>query len=402
MTRAATLLLLLVIWVPAWGAGGDARKDLKQVKSEIKKKEKLVQISKKIEKQVSGELALIDRGLREKEADHRRLSAELQHLDQGIEQTRRQTDTTRSEVDRKQQEIRNRLVALYKSGDTGPVRIFFSSGSFPQMLESLRYMEALLENDRKMIDDYGARIRALGQLTARLEDDARKKEKLRTGIEAKKREIEVEKRRKAEYLAKVRQDKASYEASLKELAANASRLQAMVQQLEVKSRTRYRKQPAPRPGTRVVTKETAPPASRPSPTSPSGFGGRKRQLAIPVQGKVIQGFGRQRHPEFNTYTDSHGLTIAAAAGADIHAVDGGTVIFANYFKGYGNMVIIDPGDGFFSVYAHASHIARKEGSSVARNEVIASVGDLDSSRGPLLYFEIRSQGKPVDPAPWFR
>ena len=60
------------------------------------------------------------------------------------------------------------------------------------------------------------------------------------------------------------------------------------------------------------------------------------------------------------------------------------------------------GDGFFSVYANASNIARKEGSSVARNEVIATVGDLDSSHGPQLYFEIRYQGKPVDPSPWFK
>jgi septal ring factor EnvC (AmiA/AmiB activator) len=66
------------------------------------------------------------------------------------------------------------------------------------------------------------------------------------------------------------------------------------------------------------------------------------------------------------------------------------------------MVIIDHGGGFFSLYAHAARIVKKVGTSVARNDVVASVGDVDSTKGPMLYFEIRYQGKPVDPSPWFR
>jgi septal ring factor EnvC (AmiA/AmiB activator) len=66
------------------------------------------------------------------------------------------------------------------------------------------------------------------------------------------------------------------------------------------------------------------------------------------------------------------------------------------------MVIVDHGGGFFSLYAHTSRIVKKVGTTVARNEVIASVGDADSTRGPMLYFEIRYQGKPVDPSPWLK
>jgi len=66
------------------------------------------------------------------------------------------------------------------------------------------------------------------------------------------------------------------------------------------------------------------------------------------------------------------------------------------------MVIVDHGGGFFSLYAHAASIAKKVGAKVAKNEVLGSVGELDSAKGPMLYFEIRYQGKPVDPAPWFR
>jgi murein hydrolase activator len=409
MIRAVALFLLCLFCHSPEVFGADAKKDLKGIRQEIKKKKYLLETTQKIEKQVSGELSLIEKGLKEKEAGLRRLSADLNSLERSLVSTQQQTQTTQSEVDRKQREVRTRLVALYKAGDIGAVRIFFSSGSFPQMLESLRYMQSVLQGDRRMIDDYAARIKTLSQLKVKLEDDAKKKEALRAGIEAKTREIEVEKKRKAEYLVKVRQDKEGYATSLKQLAVNAARLQTMMQKLEAASRKSYSKKSVKVAMKEIKevketreTKETAAPVSRPVAVPSSGFGGRKHQLNMPVRGEIVQRFGRHKHPEFNSFTFSNGLGISSSAGADIHAVDGGTVIFANYFKGYGNMVIVDHGDGFFSVYAHASHIASKEGSSVSRNDVIASVGDLDSSRGPMLYFEIRHQGKPIDPSPWFK
>ena len=123
---------------------------------------------------------------------------------------------------------------------------------------------------------------------------------------------------------------------------------------------------------------------------------------MPTKGEITDGFGRHKHPDFNSYTVSNGITIAAPQGAEVRSVYDGQVIFADYFKGYGNMVIVDHGGGFFSLYAHTSRIVKKVGTTVARNEVIASVGDADSTRGPMLYFEIRYQGKPVDPSPWFK
>jgi septal ring factor EnvC (AmiA/AmiB activator) len=96
------------------------------------------------------------------------------------------------------------------------------------------------------------------------------------------------------------------------------------------------------------------------------------------------------------------LSISASSGSEIKAIYEGTVIFADYFKGFGNMVIVDHGGGYFSLYAHASQLAKKVGAEVARHETIGAVGDVDSSKGSMLYFEIRHQGKPVDPAGWVR
>jgi septal ring factor EnvC (AmiA/AmiB activator) len=125
-------------------------------------------------------------------------------------------------------------------------------------------------------------------------------------------------------------------------------------------------------------------------------------MALPVRGNIVETFGKHKHPEFNSYTFSKGLSIAAGAGTEIKAIYDGSVIFADYFKGYGNMVIVDHGGGYFSLYAHASKITKKVGAEVVRNETLGTVGDLDSAKGPMLYFEIRYQGKPVDPAGWVR
>jgi septal ring factor EnvC (AmiA/AmiB activator) len=192
----------------------------------------------------------------------------------------------------------------------------------------------------------------------------------------------------------VKQDKQGYLASLKQLQANARRLQEMVEKLEAASRKSY---------TAKSEKKTGRGQPQPLPAVPDrGFASQKGRLSLPVKGEITERFGKHKHPEFNSYTFSNGISVAAPNGAEIRAIYDGKVIFADYFKGYGNMLIIDHGGGYFSLYAHTSRIVKKVGADVSRNEVVASVGDLDSIKGFMLYFEIRQQGKPIDPSPWLR
>lgn len=390
--RSITTLWVVVLLATA--AGADVRDQLRGVKKEIKERKQLLKKTAKVEQQVSGELQTIDRNLKQKEAQFASLAKELQGVERTISKTETEINAVKDEVEQKKHEIERRLVAVYKAGEIGNVRIFYSSESFPQMVENLRYMKSVIENDRKLFADYNKKIAELSKLKAVLENDANRKERLKISINQKKQEIEGEKSNKAAYLVKVRQDKQAHLASLRELQANAGRLQAMVRKLEAMSRKSYTSK-AQKPSS-TGTSPAVPPVSD------KGFGAQRGRLSLPVGGKIVSGFGRHKHPEFNSYTVSNGISIAAPSGADIKAVYEGKVIFANYFKGYGNMVIVDHGGGFFSLYAHASRIAKRVGAEVARNETIASVGDVDSPRGDMLYFEIRYQGRPVDPASWCR
>lgn len=381
----------LLLSVPCFA---DVKDDLQGIKREITEKKLLLKKTKKVESKVSGELEQIQKNLREKEASLNSLGRDMKGVETSLNRTQKDIDLAKAEAERKKQQINRRLTSLYKAGEAGSLRMFFSSESFPQMTENLRYMKSVLENDKKLFADYNAKMENLRVLKASLERDVARKEKIKSSIEVKKQEIEQEKNKKAGYLLKVREDKKTYMSSIKELQANANRLQAMVERLEARSRKGYNLK---NKNKAVVGSEHLLPN-----VPDKGLGAQKGRLNLPVKGNIVGQFGRHKHPEFNSYTVNNGISIEAPAGTQIHAIYEGQVIFADYFKGYGNMVIVDHGGGFFSLYAHAANLLKKVGATVAKNDVVASVGDTDSSKGPMLYFEIRYQGKPVDPSPWFR
>jgi septal ring factor EnvC (AmiA/AmiB activator) len=393
MGRIGLITCILILLAAEGSRCADINDELRGINKEIHEKQLLLKRNRKVETQVSGELDRISNSLREKEASISTLEHDLKGAESVLKRTQQDIEAVKGDADRKKQQIKMRLSSLYKAGEIGGARVFFSSESFPQMMENMRYMQSVLNNDKGLFVDYNSKIERLKSLKSSLEGDMARKERIRLGIETKKQEIEADKKEKAAYLLKLREDKKTYLASIKELEANARRLQAMVERLEAKSRKRY-----------TAKKENKPILGRPSlpPVSDKGFGAQKGRLSLPARGEIVGGFGRHKHPEFNSYTFSNGISIAAPQGAEVRSVYDGQVIFADYFKGYGNMVIIDHGGGFFSLYAHAARIIKKVGLMVTRNEVVATVGDVDSSRGPMLYFEIRYQGKPVDPSPWFR
>ncbi len=133
----------------------------------------------------------------------------------------------------------------------------------------------------------------------------------------------------------------------------------------------------------------------------SGFRARKGHLPFPVLGGQVEvGFGKVVNPRFNTVTVQKGLDIRGALGAKVLSVGTAKVAFSGWLKGYGNLVILDHGGGYHSLYAHLGQSLVEAGNEIEEGEEIASVGDTGSLKGAFLYFEIRKQGQAIDPAPW--
>ena len=140
----------------------------------------------------------------------------------------------------------------------------------------------------------------------------------------------------------------------------------------------------------------------PDRASLKGLDSLKGLLNQPVRGKIISHFGAYTDPKYNVANFRSGIDIAAERGEPIKSVEAGKIIYSGWFKGYGNMIIIDHGESYYTVYAHLEENFKSKGDLVETEEVIATAGDAGSLSGPGLYFEMRHHGKPVDPVEWFK
>jgi len=132
------------------------------------------------------------------------------------------------------------------------------------------------------------------------------------------------------------------------------------------------------------------------------FVANRGRLAWPTVGKIDVGFGQQVELSSGTVTSHNGLDIRAQAGSAVQAIAAGEVVFGDWLKGYGRLVIIDHGEHYHSLVAHLATIAVNRGDMVAQGRIVGTVGDTGSLRGTVLYFEIRHKGVPVNPGDWLR
>lgn len=132
------------------------------------------------------------------------------------------------------------------------------------------------------------------------------------------------------------------------------------------------------------------------------FARRHGSLRRPVrEGWVEVPFGKVVDAKFGTVTRHNGLDLRAPRGSEVVAVERGKVAYAEWFRGYGNLVILDHGDGYHTLYGHLDAIEVERGAEVEAGQRLGVVGDTGSLKGPFLYFELREDGKPIDPLPWF-
>jgi septal ring factor EnvC (AmiA/AmiB activator) len=121
-----------------------------------------------------------------------------------------------------------------------------------------------------------------------------------------------------------------------------------------------------------------------------------------VAGKIISRFGVKQSGDYKSFTFQSGIDIRGEQGDPVRSVFKGNVVYAEWLKGYGNMVIIDHGENYYTLYAHLQEMFRKKGDTVDTGEVIATMGDTGSLKGVRLHFELRHHGKPVNPLEWLK
>jgi septal ring factor EnvC (AmiA/AmiB activator) len=348
-------------------------------------------------------LSALEEDLRNKARLLRDLDLKLRGSSQRIAKLSRDIGTTDGRLQRSRTLLRQRLRAMYKQGRLGYVGVLLSADDFSSAGRRLKYLSALAAQDQRLIRAYNASLTELSQKRVEFEQYKREVADATAKANSTRNQMVEEQRKYRVLLAKAREEKAGHLAAVKELEASAKDLQALIARLQSdEERQRRANRSAPkREGSRGESAGAEKEASLDI-REDGRFERLRGRLPWPASGTLASTFGRQEHPRFRTVTFNRGIEIAAPQGRDIVAVADGTVIYADWFKGYGRLVILDHGSGYFTLYAHASDILVKAGDAVSSGQVIAKVGDSGSLEGPQLYFELRHKGKPQDPLAWLQ
>lgn len=358
---------------------------LQETQTRLRQEREKAAEARRRESSLLAELEEIGHRLAQKQREVARLDQRIRRLQADIGALRE--DVGRLEAQRAGQEraLARRLRTLYKIHAQGAALPLLLSGDDPleraAVVKALGNLAAL---DARLIQEYRLTTEKLAERKEREEARQRELAGLRADARREQAEADREAARRRQLLARVRDERAYHERMVGELTEAARRLEALIRELQARQR-RLAKAPPP---------ATAPPRV--------GFGALRGRLPWPTEGRIVAAFGPQVHPRFGTRTFRNGVDIEAAEGTDVTAVYAGHVVYTGWFKGYGNLIILDHGQDFFTLYAHVADILVKEGDDVRQGQRIATVGDTGSLDGPRLYFEVRYQDKPQDPAEWLR
>jgi septal ring factor EnvC (AmiA/AmiB activator) len=341
------------------------KQDLKDIRKELsstKEKEKRIQ---KKESSILESLHQIENELYTKEKELKQMESQLGQTKWRLHQTKNQILNLNQGVERTKEELLSRLIALYKMGRTPPEVFLLTSESYLDLLKIDKCFRVVIDLDARLAGTYRYQVALKERYQDELIEDQLQWQRNISEVEQKKGEISKVRGAKQALLKSIQNQKAVTQKVIGELEGRAKELQALVEKLErEKSLLAYKK-------------------SKPEVN--------KGRLLPPVQGSVISQFKEK---------GQNGIEIKAPMETEVRAILPGKVLYAGWFKGFGNMIIIDHGDHTFTVSAYCSYLLKKEGDVVSQGETIARVGSAGSLKGPCLYFEIRHGGKPQDPMDW--
>jgi len=268
-----------------------------------------------------------------------------------------------------------RLAALYRLGGLSYVRMFLAIDEHRDPLGAISMLSYVVTRDARAVSRFRVEQKELTERYAALDDRKRKRQEMRVVVQQRRQSIAGFRAQKERMLASLQAEESGSTQKLATLEEKARRLERLVD---------------------VLAKQ------REGQPVSADIRAVQGALSWPVQGKILEGFGKQRDPKFSTVTVSNGLRIGAMPGTGVRAVFQGTVLFSQWFKGYGNLIVVDHGNRVFSLYGNLKAPAVKVGDRIDAGQAIAGVGESDEAKAGYLYFEIRQDNKPENPQKWLR
>ena len=380
---------------------GDTQRKLEKVKRELK------DVSTQ-RRRTEGQRGDASRALREADEQVGRSSRALQDTRAKIARGEtelaalqaRQT-TLQASLGERRTELAALLRAAYTVGDDAPLKLMLAQDKVADANRLLAYHRYLQRERVQKISALSAELAEVQQVEARIVATRRDLDEARSRQAAQLAEVNRDRSERATLVAQLDRKVQDQRGREQQLGRDAKALQRVLDQLRAAAARaeRERREAAARAARAAEQArregKPAPPAPKPyANAAPIQVGG----LGWPLSGSLVARFG-------GTLPDgrrSSGLLIAAAAGTPVRAVADGRVVFAEWMSGYGLICIVDHGNGSMSLYAYNDALLRNVGDDVRRGDPVASVGNSGGQGRPALYFELRRNGSPVDPAAWLR
>lgn len=348
--------------------------EYRKMQREIKEHKEKLKGAEKREHSVLSDLEESNKDLSSLEVELIKYRKKLRDTEREISKVEAEIFRGRSSIEKQKEWIKRKLRAMQKSRYQSDMVVLLSGiDDISLLMRRWKYLEEISIYENRLLLDYRKNLEGLNkkerQLMVLKADLVRNEDK----IKSEERKVSKKKMEKEELLVSVRHEKSSYEKMLRELKQSSKRLLEIISESEK--------------GDAYIAK---------------GFTGLKGKLPWPAEGKVAIPYGSQKDPNFNTPVFRSGILIQTGGDLYAKAVHTGKVVFAEWFKGYGQLMIVNHGNGYHTLYGSLSEIFSKVGDIINSGQIIGRVGNSGILNAPGLYFELRYKGKPLNPMQWLK
>ena len=359
---------------------------LEKIRAEINNYKNQLQKVRSEEKTLYSEVQSLEERINLNQKKIRQVRIELKQTELQINRTTRNINNLEKRLNYLKKQYAEVLVYLYKKGEYETLELMLTSQSLNQAIYRYKYLRTFHNSEQELSKEIKQNMNKLVVQKRKKIREMNERDKLLAEMEDYQDTIEKQKKTHERKLAQARQDKKSLVASIKEKEKAVKQLEELLAS-QKKERKERQEQLA-----RMRAKEGI--------TGTELFQKSKGKLSWPAYGEIINGFGEHRNPELNTITSNPGIDIKAGKGSPVRVVHDGMVSAISYIRGFGNIIIVDHGAEYYTVYAHVTNIRVFKGDYVSRNMTIAKVGQSGSLRDDILHFEIWHKDSKLNPVHW--
>jgi septal ring factor EnvC (AmiA/AmiB activator) len=366
-----SFILALGLTLGASASAADSQQKLDQIRSSISQLKQTLGSAKQQQQRQRDELAKIEKeiaSLSRQQRQTRKDLAEQQHAQHKLE---RETDTLRRKLAKQRANLGRQLRAGFSAGRQQALKLLLNQTNPAAAGRTLTYYGYFTRAQLQAVSETRRDINQLDNAETRLRQSRTRLEKLQDKQQRQGKALKQRRSERKTVLAKLNAEISSKEQRLNRLLEDEQALSKLLQNLK----------PAP------------------AAQDFSNLAKLKGKLKWPTKGAIEHHYGR---PRGQGRLKWQGVTIGGVEGQAIHSIAPGRVIFADWIRGYGLMLIVDHGNGYMSLYGHNQSLYKDVGDPVAANETVATLGNSGGNDSTSLYFELRRNGKPVNPETWCR